>query len=426
MDKKRLPVHKIEQFIGNIKVIEELAKNQPDIEVLKSYKGFGGLKRCFWDNKALFGQLMRAIRSNFGIEKEKAVLESLRNSSSSAYYTPKEVIGFIYRYLTQVCKFTGGSILEPSCGNGAFFEYMPEEIKANSSITGVEYDTLTSKLVQTIYPDVTIINDGLQNIDFNNQKFDLIVGNPPYSNEKISDEFMPDLSGYTIHHYFVAKCMRLLKENGILALVVPSFYMDIPSIKSNTRHIIDNESVVIDVIRLPDNLFEQATVTVDIMLIRKSGNKVHNIVDTTILKQDKAEDSINQFWTKNPNRILGELKLKWVQAYNRYVPTCYTESKEKALSYLNLCQFTQQTIENYQRITANQTECQESIAITSITESSTANALIHELHKELNETFTAIEELKPIVDTVSDELFRLHYRHSQLIEKLNYYIDSQT
>lgn len=404
---QNLPIHKIEQFINNIRVIEEMAKNQPDIEVLKSYKGFGGLKRCFWD-KALFGQLMRAIRANFGIEKEKAVLESLRNSSSSAYYTPKEVISFIYRYLTQVCKFTGGDILEPSCGNGAFFEYMPEEIKANSSITGVEYDTLTSKLVQTIYPDITIINDGLQNIDFNNQQFDLIVGNPPYSNEKITDEFMPDLSGYTIHHYFVAKCMRLLKKDGILALVVPSFYMDIP--KANTRHIIDNESVVIDVIRLPDNLFEQATVTVDIIFIRKTGNKVHNIVDTNTFKQGKAEETINQFWIDNPNRILGELRLKWVQAYNRYVPTCYTENKAKALSYLNLCEFTQKTIENYQRITK--------IIPPSIKG-------LEGLRDELYTIFETIEELKPVVDELQDQLINLHSKQWEIFLKISDYIDSE-
>jgi hypothetical protein len=178
--------------------------------------------------------------------------------------------------------------------------------------------------------------------------------------------------------------------------------------------------VVIDVIRLPDNLFEQATVTVDIIFIRKTGNKVHNIVDTTIFKQGKAEETINQFWIDNPNRILGELRLKWVQAYNRYVPTCYTENKAKALSYLNLCEFTQKTIENYQRITAKHPESRESIANDSV-----AKDLIHELHKELNETFTAIEELKPVVDKVSEELFWLHSKHWQLIEKLNKYIDSK-
>lgn len=400
-----LPLHKIEQFIANVRVIEEMAKNQPNIDTLKSYKGFGGLKRCFWD-KTLYGQLMRAIRANFGAEKEKSVLESLRNSSSSAYYTPKEVISFIYRYLSQVCKFTGGDILEPSCGNGAFFEHMPEEIRNYSTITGVEYDILTAKLVQGIYPDISIINDGLQNVDFAGRKFDLIVGNPPYSSEKITDDFMPDLSGYTIHHYFVAKCMRLLKDNGIMALVVPSFYMDIP--QSNTRHIIENESVVIDVLRLPDNLFEQATVTVDIIFIRKTGKKIHSITETTILEQGNAKDSINKFWIDNPNRILGELRLKWVPAYNRHVPTCYTENRQKALSYLTLCEFTQKTIENYQKIVNDYPEA-ESVDI------------IAEMQQELTKTFETIESLLPMAESLMEEIIRLHLRQGQLLEKINTY-----
>jgi hypothetical protein len=202
--------------------------------------------------------------------------------------------------------------------------------------------------------------------------------------------------------------MRLLKKDGILALVVPSFYMDIP--KANTRHIIDNESVVIDVIRLPDNLFEQATVTVDIIFIRKTGNKVHNIVDTNTFKQGKAEETINQFWIDNPNRILGELRLKWVQAYNRYVPTCYTENKAKALSYLNLCEFTQKTIENYQRITK--------IIPPSIKG-------LEGLRDELYTIFETIEELKPVVDELQDQLINLHSKQWEIFLKISDYIDSE-
>jgi type I restriction-modification system DNA methylase subunit len=402
-NQQQLPLHKVEQFISNVRVIEEMAKNEPNIETLKNYKGFGGLKRCFWD-RTLYGQLMRAIRANFGAEQEKSVLESLRNSSSSAYYTPKEVISFIYRYLSQVCKFTGGDILEPSCGNGAFFEHMPEEIRTNSTITGVEYDILTAKLVQGIYPDISVINDGLQNIDFAGRKFDLIVGNPPYSSEKIIDNFMPDLSGYTIHHYFVAKCMRLLKDNGIMALVVPSFYMDIP--QSSTRHIIENESIVIDVLRLPDNLFEQATVTVDIIFIRKTGRKIHSIIETTILEQGNAKDNINQFWIDNPNRILGKLQLKWVPAYNRHVPTCYTENRQKALSYLTLCEFTQKTIENFQKIINDYPVVQPS-------------SILSELRQELTQSFEMIESLLPVAETLMDEIIRLHIKQSHLLDRLN-------
>ena len=381
-----LALHKVEQFISNVRIIEELAKDSPDIQKLKSYKGFGGLKRCFWD-KNLYGQVMRAIRANFGIAQEKDVLESLRTSSSSAYYTPPEVINFIYRYLDRVCQFKGGDILEPSCGNGAFFEHMPEDIKANSQVTGVEYDTLTSKLVQTIYPEVKIINNGLQNVDFEGKKFDLIIGNPPYSYEKITDDFMPDLSGHTIHHYFIAKCVRLLKDDGIMALVMPSFYMDIP--RANTRHIVDNESVVIDVVRLPDNLFQQATVTVDIIFIRKSGKKIHDIVETTQFVQGMASDSINKFWVNNPKRVLGKLKLKWVEAYNRYVPTCQTDNKEDVLRYLNGCEFTQSTIDNYQAISGCRTA---------------KDNLLLETGDQLYELFLEIEEIELNVMNIVERL----------------------
>ena len=398
-----LPLHKIEQFIANVRVLEELAKSTPSADKLKQYKGFGGLGRCFWD-KQLYGQVMRAIRANFGANKEKQVLENLRLSSSSAYYTPKEVIKFIYRYLEQVCGFTGGNILEPSCGNGAFFEHMPENIKANSQITGIEYDIITSKLVNGIYPEVKIINDGLQNIDFKAEKFDLIIGNPPYSAEKMTDEFMPDLNGCTIHHYFIAKCMRLLSDNGILAFVMPSFYMDIP--RSNTRHIIDGESVIIDVIRLPENLFEQATVTVDIVLLRKTGNKIHDIVKTTTLTQGEASEQINEFWIKNPHRVIGELKLKWVKAYNRFVPTCETQNKAKTFYYLENCQFDNSTLENYQSIVKNEVLANDEI-FTDIN-------LIQVLH----DNFIAIEQLESEANNMKMKLSKLHNDTWEIIEKL--------
>ena len=392
-----LPLHKIEQFIANVRVLEELAKPQPNIERLKQYKGFGGLRNCFWD-KQLYGQVMRAIRANFGIEREKEVLEVLRQSTKSAYYTPKEVINFIYRYLEQVCNFKGGDILEPSCGNGAFFEYMPEQIRANSKITGVEYDILTSKLVKGIYPNAEIINNGLQNIDFGTKKYDLVIGNPPYSDEKMTDDFMPDLNGDTIHHYFIAKCMRVLKEDGILAFVMPSFYMDIP--RSNTRHIIDGESVVIDVIRLPENLFEQATVTVDIVLIRKTGNKIHDIKNTVTYTQEQASDQVNQFWIKNPQRILGKLKLKWVKAYNRFVPTCEVEDKQTTLQYLENCQFDNSTLENYQNI-INQLPAETN--------------LDNQNHTKASENFNL---LLSEIDNVSSELYQCSERFNHLSSRL--------
>lgn len=401
---KQLPAAKVEQFINNTRVIAELAKPNPNLEVLKSYQGFGGLKRCFWD-KTLYGQLMRAIRANFGKEQEKDVLESLRNTSSSAYYTPKEVINFMYKYLSQVCNFNGGDILEPSCGNGAFFEYMPESIRNNSNITAVEYDTLTAKLVSKIYPDIEVINQPLQGVDFSNKQYDLIIGNPPYGAELITDNNMADISGYSIHNYFIAKCVRLLKDDGLLAFVMPSFFMDKP--RGHTRHIVDNEAVIIDVVRLPDNLFTQASVTVDLVFIRKTGNKIHDITQTVELIQGKAKDEINQFWLKNPNRILGQLKLKWVECYKHYIPTCQTQNKEQALKYLAICDFKQETIENYSNIVGvNQQQ-------------SSADTL-----NKLNEIFFEVEELMGLSITIQQRLSKLHKKIWSYIEPIAQQLDA--
>ena len=62
----------------------------------------------------------------------------------------------------EVCEFKGGTILEPSCGNGIFFEHMPESIRGKSVITGVELDLITGKIVESIYPDINIVNDSLE------------------------------------------------------------------------------------------------------------------------------------------------------------------------------------------------------------------------------------------------------------------------
>lgn len=334
------------QFEKNIIALNELSKANPSIDILKEYKGFGGVRNQFY-NKCLYGRLMDAIRANVGVEQQIKVLNSLKQSVSSAYYTPPPVIKFMYYYLTGICNFEGGDILEPACGSGEFFEHMPEELITNSKVTGIEYDLLTAKLAQKIHPHVKVINDGLQFVDFN-QKYDLIIGNPPFSGEKIEDLKEPDISGYSIHHYFIAKCIRLLKDDGILAFVMPSYFMDLP--RANTRHIVNKEAVILNVFRLPEDLFDHATVTVDVVFLRKVGKRLHDIEKVSTFKQGDKKDMVNNYWLKNPMHILGELQLKWVNAYSRYVPACVNNRKEELLHRLENPKFNQTLLDNYNQI----------------------------------------------------------------------------
>ncbi|MBY0379681.1 MAG: SAM-dependent methyltransferase [Burkholderiales bacterium] len=373
-----IDLKKTEQFLANIQIITELNTSHPNIDLLKSYKGFGGLKQCF-NSKQLYGKLMNAIRGIAGKEREHEIFNILRHSCKSAYYTPKEIVTFMYRYVTEVCSFTGGDILEPACGNGVFFEHMPESIMSDSIITGVEMDFITSKIVKCIYPKINIMNNSLQNINFAGKAYDLIIGNPPYSGEKIIDLVMPDISNYTIHHYFAAKGVRLLKKNGILAFVLPSYFFDIPL--KNTRVIIDGEAVLIDAVRLPENLFQHAKITVDIVIFRKAGNKIHSFANTVRFECDNKADNINEYWQSRPHRVLGELSLKWVDAYKRYVPCCVTDNKDKILNYLINCKFDCSTFENYYAISRGKTE------------EIYTNEIPVDASNLLSESFIAVEEL---------------------------------
>ncbi len=73
--------------------------------------------------------------------------ESLRKSTSTAYYTPVPIIRYCWQIVEQL-GFTSGDILEPTCGVGSFFEYMPEAIRKRSNITGIELEKELKKQIK--------------------------------------------------------------------------------------------------------------------------------------------------------------------------------------------------------------------------------------------------------------------------------------
>ncbi len=75
---EELDAKKVEQFMNNVKIIYELSKNHPNIDILKSYKGFGGLKKCF-NSKKLYWSLMSSIRTIFDESLENQVFTTLNS-----------------------------------------------------------------------------------------------------------------------------------------------------------------------------------------------------------------------------------------------------------------------------------------------------------------------------------------------------------
>lgn len=241
----------------NLEIIGAFKQNTATPEALKAYSGWGGLKTEIYD-PAVYKELTKVLAPE--------EVSSLKQTLGNAYYTPPSIVKFMYEWL-QAYGFKGGSILEPAAGIGAFLEHMPPSIKAKSKITAVELDALTSRMAQTLYPDAEHHNMGFEAFQ-PETKFDLIIGNPPYGAGRVFDARHADLKDARIHHYFVAKSMRLLNPNGVLAMVLPSYVLD--NVNDHVRHIVHREGGdLLAAYRLPDDLFADAKVTVDIVFLTK-------------------------------------------------------------------------------------------------------------------------------------------------------------
>lgn len=254
MKKEEMIKERVEK---NLQVLQLLANNELNmskeekIKILNQYTGWGGLRDAIYI-PSVYKELKKYLSD--------AKITSIKQSTNSAYYTPELLIKFIWSIISRL-GFKGGKVLEPAAGIGAFLDNMPKSLYLDSTIDLVETDLLTCEILVAKYQDLNINRIGFESINYGDRKYDLIISNPPYSSQILEDIYYKDLSHLAVHHFFVAKSARLLKEKGIIAMVLPQFFLD--NVKDHARNIIAASGVnLLAAYRLPDNLFAGAKITV--------------------------------------------------------------------------------------------------------------------------------------------------------------------
>lgn len=195
--------------IRTLKQIEqENRRATPDEQrTLARYVGWGGLKNAF--------RVAGAKREgNEGIAKgwearvsqleellTPAELRAARNSTTAAHYTSQDVVNAVWKAVERL-GYRGGAVLEPSVGTGNFIGLMPETLRGVSKVFAVEYDSLTARIAQLLYPNQTIVHAGLQDVPLPQGKFALAIGNPPFGRESLHFRHNPALQGKSIHNQF--------------------------------------------------------------------------------------------------------------------------------------------------------------------------------------------------------------------------------
>ena len=187
----------------------------------------------------------------------------------------------------------------------------------------IETDPFAVRILKKLYPDVSVINKKFEDVEIGNNSVDLVIGNPPYGGWSVKDRNNPDLAKYAIHHYFASRSIRLLRKNGILAFVINSYFMD--NVGEHVRDIIEEEGgSLLVAYRLPETLFRDAKVTVDIVIIVKErlSTRWQKTKPITIGKETKP---INEYYIDNPENVLGKLAIVPFTSYQRTGLVCQAE-----------------------------------------------------------------------------------------------------
>jgi adenine-specific DNA-methyltransferase len=173
--------------------------------------------------------------------------------------------------LYQFVKNTGGTILEPSYGQGHIIKYFRDK-RVTRDFLGIEIDD-TLEPLEGLCDNTTIVNEDFLKYDIQ-ERFTTIVGNPPYFKLKTNPNSKSILKVTNAYVAFIEKAYELLAENGELVFVIPSDFFKLTSAKKLKELMINNGSFT-DIYHPHDeNLFDKASQ--DVIIFRYQKNLIQN------------------------------------------------------------------------------------------------------------------------------------------------------
>lgn len=293
------------EAIKTLKLIESENRyaTKDEQSILAGYVGWGGIPQAFDGNNDSWSNEYLQLKELLSEDEYKTAIESTLTS----FYTPPEVIDSVYSALNRL-GFEGGNILEPSMGTGNFFGKIPKNIKDNVSVYGVELDSISGRISKKLYPSAKIQINGFEKTIYNDNSFDVAVGNVPFGDFKLADKKY-DKNNFLIHDYFFAKSIDKVKPGGIIAFVTSKGTLDKQNEK--VRRYIAERCHLVGAIRLPNNTFKSSAgtdVTSDIIFLQKKDVMSIKVPDWVYVSQTEDGIPVNNYFTKNPHMILGKME----------------------------------------------------------------------------------------------------------------------
>tara|TARA_B110000879_G_scaffold211609_1_gene304868 strand:+ start:3737 stop:5356 length:1620 start_codon:yes stop_codon:yes gene_type:complete len=253
-------------------------------------------------------------------------MQLIKNASKEklrgGFYTPEPIASFILKWA-----FNGNQeldILEPSCGDGIFLEEIRKEKYEYNSVTAIEFDEIEANKSKKIKLDKTkIINSDFHDFCINTkQKFDLVVGNPPYIRfqyfDKKQQKFASNIFGKANLKYskltnawvsFVIGSSLLLKEQGKIGFVLPAEILQV-SYAQPLREFLGQFYNKINIVSFEELVFPDIQQEVVLLLCEKNKTKTH-LIEHLELRDAEELQKLNVSKLKSPKKKIDFKSNKW-------------------------------------------------------------------------------------------------------------------
>jgi len=292
-------------------------------KVLSNYVGWGGLSQVFNPEDRSWSHEYMELKQLLSAEEYTAARATVNN----AFYTSPEIASCMNQALINF-GFRKGNVLEPSMGIGNFFGSLPTPMQ-DCNLYGVEIDQISGRIAKQLYQKANIRITGFEKTTYQDNFFDVAIGNVPFGDYKVYDPKYNKLN-FRIHDYFLAKAIDQVRPGGMLAFVTTKGTLD----KSNpsVRKYLAERAELVGAIRLPNTAFHDnagTDVTADILFLQKRERKMDIEPDWVHLGHTKDGIAVNSYFVEHPEMMLGtmEYDTRMFGEGSRYT-TCVNHKKD--------------------------------------------------------------------------------------------------
>lgn len=262
--------------------------------------------------------MLKYINSIYG-KKNKVSTNMTMPKIFKQFFTPQKYSQIM---INELNINTPKKVIDLSMGEASL---LLESIKRwpDAEYFGNDIDEKCCKKIYSEYSDISCFNldifkkNTIKSIEEITNKVDLCIGNPPFHLINQNKDIKYILGQYGLENkyssekipaevIFILQCLNILSDDGTLSLILPDGFF-VNKYLSHFREFLINNYTVLNVIELPNNIFEKTDAKTHILTLKKTKCKTnkkiklykHDLPHTLLIENTDAFNRMDYSYYEN-------------------------------------------------------------------------------------------------------------------------------